>query len=78
MQYFITLGQPLLGEKYVAQKEKKIIPKNSGHFVPQQRLRAAHTLRSDQNLIQVFPVTHYYYAGLMEIKANSAFKLSLT
>ena len=29
MQNFITLGQPLLGEKYVAQKEKKkrkIIP----------------------------------------------------
>ena len=30
-------------------KEKKNNPKNSGHFVPQQRLRAAHALRSDQN-----------------------------
>ena len=52
MQNFITLGQPLLGEKYVAQKKerkKKNNPKNSGHFVPQQRLRAAHALRLDQN-----------------------------
>ena len=50
MQNFITLGQPLLGEKYVAQKKerKKNNPKNSGHFVPQQRLRAAHALGSDQ------------------------------
>ena len=50
MQNFITLGQPLLGEKYVAQKEekKKNNPKNSGHFVPQQRQRAAHALRSNQ------------------------------
>ena len=60
MQNFITLGQPLLGEKYVAQKErrKKNNPKNSGHFVPLQRLRAAHALRSDQNaevLVQQSP-----------------------
>ena len=51
----ITLAEPLLGEKYVAQKRrkerKKNNPKNSGHIVPQQRLRAAHALRSDQ-----FPV----------------------
>ena len=36
MQNFTTLGQPLLGEKYVAVKEKKRKknnPKNSGHFV---------------------------------------------
>ena len=50
MQNFITLGQLLLGEKYVAQKEKKKTnPKYSGHFVPQQRPRAAHAHRSDQN-----------------------------
>ena len=30
-------------------KKKKNNPKNSGHFVPQQRLRAAHALHSDQN-----------------------------
>ena len=51
MQNFITLGQPLLGEKYVAEKEKKEKINNtkySGHFVPQQRPRAAHALRSDQ------------------------------
>ena len=29
-------------------KRKKNNPKNSGHFVPQQRLRAAHALCSDQ------------------------------
>jgi hypothetical protein len=38
MQNFITLGQHLLGEKYVAWKRKKEKrknnPKNSGHFVP--------------------------------------------
>ena len=49
MQNFITLGQPLRGEKYVAKKEeKKNNTKYSGHFVPQQRPRAAHALRSDQ------------------------------
>ena len=52
MQNFKTLAQPLLGEKYVAQKEeKKNNPKNSGHFVPQQRLWAAHAIRSVQNCI---------------------------
>ena len=51
MQNFKTLAQPLLGEKYVAQKkeEKKNNTEYSGHFVPQQRPRATHTLRSDQN-----------------------------
>ena len=51
MQNFIILGLPLLGEKYVAQKErkKKNNIKYSGHFVPQQRPRAVHALRSDQN-----------------------------
>ena len=29
-------------------ERKKNSSKNSGHFVPQQRLRAAHALRSDQ------------------------------
>ena len=51
VQNFITLEQPLLGEKYVAEKrKKKIIPttKYSGHFAPQQHPRAAHALRSDQ------------------------------
>ena len=50
VQNFITLRQPLLGEKYVACKERKVEkknnPKNSGHFVTLQRLRAAQTLRS--------------------------------
>ena len=32
---------------WLRKKERK--PKNSGHFVPQQCLRAAHALRSDQN-----------------------------
>ena len=49
MQNFITLGEPLLGEKYVAwkrkkERRKKNNPKNSGHFVPLQRPRAAHAL----------------------------------
>ena len=52
MQNFITLGQPLMGEKYLARKEekkeKKNNPKNSGNFVPLQRLRAVQALRSDQ------------------------------
>ena len=30
------------------ERKKTNNPKNSGHFVPQQRLRAAHALRSDQ------------------------------
>ena len=49
MQNFITLGLPLLREKFVAQKrkEEKNNLKNSGQFVPQQRLWAAHALRSD-------------------------------
>ena len=56
MQNFITLGQPLPGEKYVAEKRKERRRKNnntkySGHFVPLQHLRAAHTLRSDQKKI---------------------------
>jgi hypothetical protein len=33
--------------KIVEKRDKKNNPKNSGHFVPQQRLRAAHALRSD-------------------------------
>ena len=52
MQNFITLGQHLLGEKYVAQKERKRKKSNntkySGHFFPQQRPRAAQALHSDQ------------------------------
>jgi hypothetical protein len=52
MQNFITLGQPLLGERYEAEKkeeeQKKINNKYSGHFVPQQYSKAAHALRSDQ------------------------------
>ena len=52
VQNFITLGQPLalLGEKYVTRKEtKKIILKNSGHYVLLQRPRAVHSLCSDQS-----------------------------
>jgi hypothetical protein len=49
---FQTLEQPLLGEKYVAEKRKKEKKKNnnkySGHFVSQQWPMAAHALRSDQ------------------------------
>jgi hypothetical protein len=58
MQNFISLGQALLGEKYVTEKKrnkesrgkkkKKNNNKYSGHFVPQQRPRAAHALHSDQ------------------------------
>jgi hypothetical protein len=42
VQNFKTLGQPLLGEKNVAQKErrKENNHKNSGHFVPLQRISA--------------------------------------
>ena len=49
---FITLGQPLMGEKFVTWKEeKKNIPPKSGHYVPLQRPRAAaHAFRSDQNI----------------------------
>ena len=56
MQNFITIGQPLLGEKYVAEKIQKAMiaqnHKNSGHFVRLQRLRAAHALRLDKFLSQ--------------------------
>ena len=50
MQNFIILGQLLLREKYVAQKKKEEEknPKNSGHFVLQQRQRVEHALGSDQ------------------------------
>jgi hypothetical protein len=47
---FVLSKGPALGEKHGSQKRKKNNPKNSGHFVPQQRLRAAHTLRLDQNI----------------------------
>ena len=54
MQNFITLGQPLSGRKVCGTEEerrkKKNNPKNSGHFVPLQRIRAAHALRSGQNI----------------------------
>ena len=42
MQNFKTLGQPLLGEKYVAQKRRRKEennPKNRGHFVSQHGLQ---------------------------------------
>ena len=61
MQNFQTLAQPLLGEKYVAEKEKKIKKNNtkySGQFVPQQRPRAAHALRSDQQTWTVLNTSH--------------------
>ena len=38
-------------------KLKQNILRNSGHFVPQQRPRAAHALRADQNLI-LTPTPH--------------------
>ena len=47
MQNFKTLGQPLLGEKYVAQKKEKNNPKNSGHFVPQR----THSARTNEPLV---------------------------
>ena len=62
VQNFITLGQPLLGEKYVTQKEKKRKknnPKNSGHYVPLNRPRAAHALRSDQHL-ELWEIQSYF------------------
>ena len=39
MQNFITLGQPLLGEKYFTQQEERRKkernnPKNNGHYIP--------------------------------------------
>ena len=43
-------------KKYVAEKErrrKNNNPKNSGHFIPQQRLRLAHALCLDQNLTNI-------------------------
>jgi hypothetical protein len=50
VQNFKTLGQPLLGENYVAEKKKEQNnTKYSGHFVPHQRPKAAHTLRVNQN-----------------------------
>ena len=62
MQNFITLGQPLLGEKYVAEKkeEKKNNSKNSGHFVPLHRPRAVHALRLDQ-----FSMVFWIYIHLL-------------
>ena len=60
MQNFITLGQPLLGEKYMTQKRKrkKNNPKNSGHFVPQQHPRAVHALRSDRKMFTLILNSH--------------------
>ena len=50
MQNFITLGLPLLREKFVAQKrkEEKNNPKNSGQFsnVFGQRMHSARTISS--------------------------------
>ena len=66
MQTFITLRQPLLREKYVAEKRKKKKKNNtkySGHFVPQQRPRAVHALRSDQNCVEPYrttPITVFF------------------
>ena len=60
MQNFITLEQP--GRKVCGTEErKKNNPKNSGHLVPQQRLRAAHTLRSDfwDTLIMIQPLYNH-------------------
>ena len=37
-------------------KEKKNNTKYSGHFVPLQRPRAAHALRLDQNVTQLYMV----------------------
>ena len=60
MQNFTTLGQPILGEKYVTRKErrkegkkeerKKNNAKNSGHYIPGAMPRAVHSLSSDQFL----------------------------
>jgi hypothetical protein len=66
VQNFITLGQPLLGEKYVVEREEmKNNNKYSGHFVPQQGLRAAHALRSDQ-----FQFTRLSRAGRIMVEDN--------
>ena len=47
-QNFITLGHPILGEKYVnPERRKKNNPQNSGH-VSLQRPMTVHALRSDQ------------------------------
>ena len=60
MQNFITLGQPLLGEKYVEEKEIRKRKKNNGHFIPLQRLSAAHALHSDQ----------YFFSAMMKMKIS--------
>ena len=47
MQNFITLPQPLLGEKYVAQKEKKKNnTKYSGHFRSNAQGQRTHSART--------------------------------
>jgi hypothetical protein len=46
-------------------KKRKIIKKNSGHFVPLQRQRAAHILRSDQNMTNSL---HLLYDGQYSIE----------
>jgi hypothetical protein len=51
VQNFITLGHNPSGRKVCGmekKKEKKNNTKYNGHFIPQQRPRAAHALRSDQ------------------------------
>ena len=60
MQNFITLGQPFLGEKYVTQKEeeKKNNPKNSGHYIPLRRPRAAHAICLDQFSNKQYTISH--------------------
>ena len=61
MQNFITLVQPLLGEKYVEEKEerkkRKIIPKIVDTTLRLQCPSAAHALRSDQKLL--FQIIRY-------------------
>ena len=62
MQNFITLGQPLLGEKYVAQKKKrKIIPNIvDTSFRSNAQGQRMHSARTNTSQIGVNNIHTYY------------------
>ena len=49
-------GKERKERKKERKERKKNNPKNSGHYILLQRPRAAHALRSDQNLLTYFPI----------------------
>ena len=77
MQNFRTLGQPLLGEKYGAQKEREkerrdVMPLIVATYVC-NAARAAHALRSDQCLVAYIAEldTNLHFTNFIILDCNS-------